>query len=86
MGKMQIQNDAQKNALKAYFYMEKLWVDFSSIGLDIGKNESYRALQRMIVDKVIEYAGNGEDDFLDRLAENVTKSRSCEEFLSRYVC
>lgn len=86
MEKMYIQNDAKENALKAYFYMEKLWTDFSSIGLDIGKNKSYSALQGMIVDQVLEYASNGEDDFLDRLSEDVSKCGSCEEFLSRYLC
>lgn len=86
MGKLQIQNSAKETALKAYFYTEKLWTDFSSIGLDIGKNGNYSALQEMIVDQVIKDVSNGEDDFLDGLTEDASKCGSCEEFLSRYLC
>lgn len=73
----------QENALKTYYYMEKLWADFSSIGLDIGKNENYSALQELIVSQIMENYSNGEDNFLDELSK-LAEEKNIQEFLIKY--
>lgn len=83
MEKIYIQNGAKENVLKAYFYMEKLWEDFSSIGLDIGKNENYSALQELIVSQIMENYSNGEDNFLDELSK-LAEEKNIQEFLIKY--